>query len=387
MATSQAETSGRVCPTCQRTVPADAQFCGWDGTALGAGSKETKLRPAKLCPKCNTTYPSYANFCPADSQRLVPQDLPEAEQEDEKEAADAGISILSVQDIIGTTVGDKYRIDEFIGEGGMAFILKATQVNIDRPVVVKIMLDRLITNEKAILRFERESKITAQISHPNVVSVFDVGFLEGKRPYLVMEFIKGQTLRESLEYNGPVPLAVGAMIMIQICRGLQEAHNLGIIHRDLKPENILLQERRDRPDWVKILDFGIACLTQNKDRLTRTGMVVGTAEYLAPEQLRDQEIDTRADIYALGVMLFEMLTGKPPFEADNLEALLLKMITDRADPPSKFRPDIETGSSFDRIVERCLEKDREKRYQSATELRLELEQLYSVLIRQRKAQS
>jgi serine/threonine-protein kinase len=293
---------------------------------------------------------------------------------------------VPVTELIGQIVGGKYLLEEFIGEGGMAVVYRATHVNMERPVVVKILQGRLTASEKSVQRFERECKVTAKVSHPNVVSVFDVGFINGNQPYLVMEFIKGESLRDKIDHEGPLPLSAGAAILIQICRGLQEAHSMGIIHRDLKPENILMQERSDRPDWVKIVDFGIAHLsTGAMQRLTKTGSVVGTAEYMAPEQLRDFPLDTRSDLYSLGVILFEMLTATVPFEAETLEAMLLKAIMDPPDPPSKYRQDVQPGSAFDRVVLKAMEKDPDKRYQTATEMRLEVEQIYNQLMLYRRA--
>ncbi len=387
-----------ICPSCGRQLPSGAKFCGFDGTKIApaqtmesSSGRHTTQVDEKVCPVCSAVYPGYAGFCSVDGGRLV------SRQETAGKAAShqstkPGLTELGeeeqmpVTELIGQIVGGKYLLEEFIGEGGMAVVYRATHVNMERPVVVKILQGRLAASEKSVQRFERECKVTAKVSHPNVVSVFDVGFINGNQPYLVMEFIKGESLRDKIDHEGPLPLASAAAILIQICRGLQEAHSTGIIHRDLKPENILLQERSDRPDWVKIVDFGIAHLsTGAMQRLTKTGSVVGTAEYMAPEQLRDFPLDTRSDLYSLGVMLFEMLTATVPFEADTLEAMLLKAIMDPPDPPSKYRQDVQAGSHFDRVVLKAMEKDPDKRYQTATEMRLDVEQIYNQLMLYRRA--
>ncbi|HEY9869089.1 MAG TPA: serine/threonine-protein kinase [Candidatus Obscuribacterales bacterium] len=380
-----------VCPTCGRQLPSGAKFCGFDGTRITRATQTVETAVAqrppaeeKICPVCSVAYPAYAVFCSVDGGRLVPARPAQAAAQARGSEIDED-EMVPATELIGQIVGGKYLLEEFIGEGGMAVVYRATHVNMERPVVVKILQGRLSTSEKSVQRFERECKVTAKVSHPNVVSVFDVGFINGNQPYLVMEYIKGESLRDKIDREGQLPLNVAAAILIQICRGLQEAHSMGIIHRDLKPENILLQERSDRPDWVKIVDFGIAHLSSaGYQRLTKTGSVVGTAEYMAPEQLRDFPLDTRSDLYSLGVMLFEMLTARVPFEADTLEAMLLKAIMDPPDPPSKFRQDIPAGSPFDRVVLRAMEKDPDRRYQTATEMRLDVEQIYNQLMLYRR---
>ena len=390
------------CPKCGRQAPTGAKFCGFDGTALGAGPTalpgQQVDRERKICPKCQAEFPIYAVYCPVDASQLTlvryTQDVQKpaavtksrtgqygTESEDLQYQTDE--TPMPASELIGQTLGGKYRLEDFLGEGGMAVVYKAMHTSIERPVVIKVMQGRLMGNDKSVKRFELECKLTAKISHPNVVSVFDVGFVNGNQPYLVMEYIPGESLRDRMDRDGPMALATCAQILVQTCRGLQEAHNVGIIHRDLKPENILLQERTDRPDWVKIVDFGIANLVAGSQRLTKTGSVVGTAEYMSPEQLRDVPVDTRADLYALGVILFEMLTARVPFEAESTEAVLLKQLLEAPEPPSKFRSDLSPGAPFDHVVLKAMEKDRDKRYQTATEMRLDLDQIYNQLILRR----
>jgi serine/threonine-protein kinase len=376
-----------VCPKCGRPAPKGARFCGFDGTAIGGNSATGEFsRPGggyggKICPSCRTGYPSYAEFCPKDSAKLVFVDSNQLHSTSEynappKEAKEElGAQMMPFTRLTGEIIEGKYRLEKVIGEGGMAIVYKATQINIDRPVVLKVMQWQLRGNERAIKRFEQEAKFTAKVSHPNVVSVFDVGFLPGGQPYLVMEYINGESLRDKLERQGMLSLTTAAQLMLQLCRGLQEAHKCGLIHRDLKPENILLLEDSDRPDWVKIVDFGIAHLVTGYERLTKTGNITGTIAYMAPEQLRNVPVDTRADLYALGCVLFEMLTGHIPFDGDSTEAILLKQLMEPPDPPSKLRPEIPPDSPFDQVVLRALEKDPDNRYQTATEMRLHVEHI------------
>lgn len=276
----------------------------------------------------------------------------------------------------GFLIQGKYRLEEPIGMGGMALVWRATDIAIERQVVVKLMHDHLLQNEEAQKRFEQECKLMARIKHPNVVTLYDAGTLNNSIPYLVMEHIEGKSLRELLETHGPAPVKATATIMSQICAGLQEAHNAGVVHRDLKPENILLQRRTDRTDAVKIVDFGIArFLSPSGERVTRDGMVIGTMEYISPEQLEDRIVDGRSDIYALGVMFFELLTNDLPFFARSIEGMMAKHLMATPMLPSVKRADIERGSLVDQIVHKCLEKKAEDRFQSADELRRAFEQL------------
>jgi serine/threonine-protein kinase len=237
-------------------------------------------------------------------------------------------------------------------------------------------------------RFERECKLTAKLNHPNIVSVYDVGSINGKEPYLVMEFINGESLADKIDKSGALPYATTGNIIVQICRGLQEAHSNGIIHRDLKPDNVLLQHKSDRPDWVKIVDFGISNLVQGSKRLTKTGRMVGTPEYIAPEQLKDRPIDIRTDLYGIGVMMFEMLTGHVPFDGESAEAILMKHLLEDPPPMSEVKPDLPQPNPFQSIVDKLMRKDPDERYQTATELRLDVEQaLNSVLLKKNSAES
>jgi serine/threonine-protein kinase len=247
----------------------------------------------------------------------------------------------------------------------------------ERTVVVKVVRNYLRSSKSELDRFEREAKTVARLNHPNIVALYDFGFIEDELPFIVMEYIRGMNLAQKVFRHGPPRSAVAIRIIKQICRGLEEAHRCGIIHRDLKPDNIILQDKFDRPDWVKLVDFGIAHMLDNKGkRLTRAGQIIGTPEYASPEQFKDLPLDTRSDIYSLGVVMFEMFTGRLPYEAGNLAALMTKILLEPAPSICLYRDDIEAGSPIDLLIQKCLEKDPEDRFQTVTEVRLAAETAY-----------
>ena len=265
-------------------------------------------------------------------------------------------------DLTGQVLDDRYRVIGPVGAGAMGSVYRGERLKLGRNVAIKVLNDN-IPNEASRRRFEREAMAMAKLEHPNCGTVLDVGVHQG-RPYVVMEFVSGQDLKELVK-SGPVPIERAVEITRQVLSGLSHAHEHGIIHRDIKPANIVLSQKSGVGDHVKILDFGLARFNQDSTNLTG-GMVLGTPNYMAPEQIRGGDFDQRVDLYACGVMLFELLTGSKPFHADDPMAVCMQHINT---PPPKLAdkaPNRSFGKLED-VVARALAKDPRERFSSADE--------------------
>lgn len=273
--------------------------------------------------------------------------------------------------MIGMLIDGKYRIHAVIGEGGMSSIYRADHLGLDRRVAIKVLHPALADDPEAIARLRHEAKVVSTIGHPNICEVFDLGRTSSGSPYMVMELLIGESLAERLKANGAMHFMELAPLLKQVLAALQAAHDKGILHRDLKPENVFVEmSRRTGVHTAKLLDFGISKSMSyefhEQQRLTHTGMVMGTPYYMAPEQARgDSGLDQRVDLWAVGVMMYEALTGRRPFVATNYNALLVKILTSRPRPPQKLVPTIPDAVAA--IIDRALSKLREDRFQSARE--------------------
>ena len=268
-------------------------------------------------------------------------------------------------DLKGRLLGNRYEIIEKIGSGGMATVYKAKCHVLNRYVAIKILRDEFTTDDEFIKRFEVEAQSAASITHPNIVSVYDVG-ADGNLYYIVMELIKGKTLKEIIvEEKGPLPWKWSVNIAGQIASALETAHKNHIIHRDIKPHNIIITE-----DGVaKVTDFGIAKAVSNST-ITAFGTTIGSVHYFSPEHARGGYTDEKSDLYSLGVVMYEMLTGKVPFDADTPVSVALKHMQEEPTPPIEVNPNIP--SAVNDIIMKALRKDTNLRYQNATAMLLDL---------------
>jgi len=265
----------------------------------------------------------------------------------------------------GTIIDGRYRIAHFIGRGGSGTIYGAEVVHTGEGVAIKTLNADLISHPSAVARYQREARSAAAIGHPNICAVLDAGQLKDRRPYLVMELLSGKTLADRIREEGALPLSQVLTVLAQTLSALEAAHAQRIVHRDIKPDNVFLTDRIQGVLAVKLLDFGIAkSLDENAElSLTRTGMVVGTPFYMAPEQARGEKLDHRVDLYACGVLLYEMLTGRRPFHATNYNALMMQVLTKKPPDPRHLRPKIP--SDFVDVMLKAMHKRPDRRYTDA----------------------
>ncbi|MGD9683583.1 MAG: protein kinase [Candidatus Obscuribacterales bacterium] len=275
-------------------------------------------------------------------------------------------------EMVGTTVGGHYEILSVLGKGGMSTVYKARHILLDRIVAIKFVLPKLVHDEKTIWRFQQEAKAATSLQHPNICGVKEFGLDERGCPFLVMDLIDGQTLKELIGKR----LAEKRIIELarQICAGLEYAHAQGVIHRDLKPENIVVTRDKSGSEEVKILDFGIAKLLRDDEEgpnLTKTGDIFGTPTYMSPEQCLGKRVDRRSDIYSLGCLLYEMAAGKPPFASESSLEMLMLHVNESPPPLEK----LAVTTDMEKIIYCCLRKDPDERYQSIKDLASDLEDL------------
>jgi eukaryotic-like serine/threonine-protein kinase len=268
--------------------------------------------------------------------------------------------------LIDTLFDGRYRIQRKLGAGGMADVYLAEDQELGRRVAIKILNSRHGNDDQFIERFRREAKNAAALNHPSIVSIYDRGEAEDTY-YIAMEFLDGRTLKELIVSRGAAPINVAIEYARQILSALRFAHRHGIVHRDIKPHNVLV----DGEGRVKVTDFGIA--RAGTSQMTETGSIVGTAQYLSPEQARGGEVDPRSDLYSLGVVLYELLTGKTPFDGETPVEIAMKHLSNAPEPPSKLRPDVPP--ELDMVVLRALAKNPDDRYQSADQMEADLERV------------
>jgi serine/threonine-protein kinase len=302
----------------------------------------------KICPQCGKEYPDTNTLCPADGTALETTGDP----------------------LIGEILAGKYRVEERLSVGGMGAVYRGTHILMDKKVAIKVLRPSLAVDEKIVARFSREARAASRVSHPHALSVTDFGEAESGVVFLVMELLSGRTLKEVIRQEGSLPLARVVEIMRQICGALASAHAEGVVHRDLKSDNLMLINASGT-DYVKVLDFGIAKINEplggQDPGLTSPDLVVGTPQYMSPEQCSQlTEIDARSDVYSLGVVVFEMLTGHVPFRGESATAVMLKQLQEP--PPSVLdeRKDLPAGVGL--VVSRALAKRPEDRYQTVGEL-------------------
>ncbi len=300
----------------------------------------------KVCTTCGTEYPDDQSFCPADGSALKP---------------------TSSADLVGSVIAERYRIVKKLGEGGMGAVYLGEHVKMGRMSAVKVISTSLAQDPDAIARFNREAANAARINHPNVCAIYDFGETDDGVIYLAMEFIEGEALTDLMNREAALSPKRAADIACQTAEALEAAHEFGIVHRDLKPDNIMIAKNRDGSDLAKVVDFGIAKAAggDEKQNVTKTGLVVGTPEYMSPEQLSGDPVDGRSDIYSLALVFFRMLTGTLPFEADTAQEVLIKRLTDEPRTLADAVPGTHFPPALQQVMDHALQRMPSERYTSA----------------------
>ncbi len=301
----------------------------------------------KKCPQCGKEYQDTNTLCPADGSVL-------------EKNGDA---------LVGQVLADKYKVEELINEGGMGAVYRGTHVLMDKTVAIKVLHPALAADDKIVARFSREARAASRISHPHALNVTDFGESDNGVVFLVMEYLRGKTLKEVIHEDSPMPLARVVEIVRQVCGALEAAHGEGVVHRDLKSDNIMMVEVSGGGDWAKVLDFGIAKITEKVGQdpaLTAPNLIIGTPQYMSPEQCSQaSEIDARSDIYSFGIILYEMLSGHVPFTGESPTAIMMKQLQDA--PPSILEERKDLPAAVGRVVARALAKRPEERFQTVSE--------------------
>jgi predicted Ser/Thr protein kinase len=281
----------------------------------------------------------------------------------------------------GDLVANKYRIEEILGGGGMAVVYRAVHVSLGSSVAIKVVRRELAVFQSAAARMMLEARAVAALRSHHVARVFDVGRLESGLDFIVMEYLEGCDLYEVVRRDGPLPESLAVDYVLQACEGLAEAHAHGIVHRDLKPENLFVATTNDGRSIIKVLDFGVSkrSAPDGSARLTSPCSVVGSLHYMAPEQLRGADVDLRADVYSIGVILFELVSGAPPFDAESVPAVCAKVLEEPPPQLHALRPG--TSAKLDAVIARCLRKIPEERFDNLAELAAALADLGSVAAR------
>ncbi|MHB1225678.1 MAG: serine/threonine-protein kinase, partial [Gemmatimonadaceae bacterium] len=324
------------------------------GVGAAAASSATPSSSPRICPQCEASYPADVRFCPVDGATLI--------------------ATTTGDDLVGQVIADRYHVEKMLGEGGMGRVYLAEHVRMGRRSAVKVMGRSLATDRDALSRFNREAANAARITHTHVAAIYDFGETHDGLVYLAMEFVDGEPLTSVIARETRLEPARAAKIVAQVGDGLDAAHALGIVHRDLKPDNIMITRGRDGGDWVKIVDFGIAKDARGGEgqQVTKTGLVIGTPEYMSPEQLTGEAVDARSDVYSLALVAFVLFTGQLPFASGTTEQLFMSRLAGQPKTLAEVRPDVDWPASVQAVFDHGLARDAAARTATAGEFGMAL---------------
>jgi serine/threonine protein kinase len=372
----------RVCPKCKSPADAEAHFCGECGSPLPALSPAVAARqvdplldrvPAmpKAVPPVSPAHGVPVHVPPVRSGP-IPAPAPSA-------LGRSGPIAISLDRLVGRTLNNRYLVKRKIGEGGFGAVFEGMQVATERPVALKVLHPQSLQDPTVVARFRREAESCSKLRNPHTVIIYDFDQTEDGVLYLAMELVRGQSLQDIQRASGVIPVERCLHILGQVADALGEAHSKGIVHRDMKPENIMVEEREGE-DFVKVLDFGIAKIKSGdggKDApaLTAIGQTVGTLEFMSPEQLRGKPLDGRSDIYALGMVAYEMLTGELPFKKSKSTTEIIQFhLQAPPPPPSSLKPELDLPAAVDELVQKMCAKSRDDRHLSTDDLRQHIDE-------------
>ncbi|MCA9542961.1 MAG: serine/threonine protein kinase [Myxococcales bacterium] len=369
------------CPVCG--YEGDRSHCPNDGERLLTAEELKARQPPEptQAPPTDRTIRAHAPAMGGDAT-LATGDHEALRDENFGKWAEPQVRKKADDPMIGRNLGDRYEVQALIGKGGMGAVYKARQPAVQRDIALKVLLDEFVENETVVRRFHQEALAASRLTHPNTIKIYDFGQTDDHVLYIAMEYLRGHSLAQELARKPRMAPKRAVHIMRQVCKSLAEAHRAGIIHRDLKPDNIFLADVQGERDFVKVLDFGVAKLKEfdgKEGTLTQAGMIFGTPKYMSPEQARSTNLDRRSDIYALGIILYEMLAGEAPFQGDNPLSILIAHVNQHARPFRQLDNPPEVPPALEAVVFKALAKHPDGRQASADVLLAELDAVDAIL--------
>ena len=352
------------CPTCGTTYPADARFCPRDGSRLVTAPGITRPAAGTGAAGASAPPPTAPNRDAAPASKNTtprPTELP---------LRPARKTPLTPANLVGQILDGRYRMIRKVGEGGMSFVYLVQDVATQERFAIKVLSPSLSEDANAMARLRREAALGMRLAHTNVCHIMRLGETEDGLVYVVMPFVEGELLADRTNRLGHIPLEEATRFVRDMCEGLQVAHQLKIVHRDLKPENVMICRRPDGTEYAVVMDFGLAKERKAEgelQKLTATGIILGTPEFMSPEQLRGKTLDARTDIYSLSLMVFEMLTGKLPFQGRTQQEMMIARLRSDPIPLRRMRSDLNLPEAVERVLLKAMQRSPEDRYQSTME--------------------
>ena len=356
-------------------------------TGSGKGVSPVIRQPGVLqmnrCSKCGTPYPSDAKFCTKDGTRLVPSAAAPVGAAVGAAAEAGGIKRPTAAagrgeptpaptpaSLVGQVIDKRYKIERKLGEGGMSFVYLGTDVGTQKQFAIKVLSEALSRDTNAMARLRREASLGMRLSHPNVCHIVQLGETEDQLVYVVMPYVNGEILADRNNRLGRLPLTDTAKFVMDMSAGLSMAHGLKIVHRDLKPENVMICRGPNATEYAVVMDFGLAKERKAEEalqKLTATGIILGTPEFMSPEQLRGKPLDGRTDIYSLALMTYEMLTGKLPFQGRTQQEMMIARLRSEPVLLRKMRPDANFPEEVEKVLNKAMARNADDRYQTVIE--------------------